>query len=84
MGSAVALSALHRLVEDAGRYDDHRSEGTAAPKGLRHGFGIVAVEAKISLNLIRRGLGQAQLSTRCIDLEAVGAEEQCLAARRQE
>jgi len=50
------------------------------PAWLRHRGG----RAKISLNLIRRGWGQAQLSTRCIDLEAVGAEEQCLAARRQE
>lgn len=53
----------------------------ATPKGLRHGFGMAAVEAKIPLNIIQRWLGHAQLSTTCIYLDAVGAEEKSLAAR---
>ena len=53
----------------------------ATPKGFRHGFGVAAVEAGIPLNLVQRWLGHAQLSTTAIYAEAVGAEEQSIAAR---
>jgi integrase/recombinase XerD len=35
----------------------------ASPKGLRHGFGVAAVQASIPLNLVQRWMGHAQLST---------------------
>jgi len=50
-------------------------------KGLRHGFGVAAVQAYIPLNLVQRWLGHAQLSTTAIYAEAVGQEEQAIAAR---
>ena len=53
----------------------------ASPKGLRHGFGVAAVQAHIPLNLLQRWLGHAQLSTTAIYAEAVGREEQDIAAR---
>lgn len=53
----------------------------ASPKGLRHGFGVVAVQARIPLNLVQRWLGHAQLSTTAIYAEAIGQEEQEIAAR---
>ena len=53
----------------------------ATPKGFRHGFGVAAVQAGIPLNLVQRWLGHAQLSTTAIYAEAVGAEEQSIAAR---
>lgn len=53
----------------------------ATPKGLRHGFGVAAVQASIPLNLVQKWLGHAQLSTTAIYADAVGAEEQGLAAR---
>lgn len=53
----------------------------ASPKGLRHGFGVAAVQAHIPLNLVQRWLGHAQLSTTAIYAEAVGQEEQEIAAR---
>jgi len=53
----------------------------ASPKGLRHGFGVAAVQAHIPLNLVQRWLGHAQLSTTAIYTEAVGQEEQDIAAR---
>jgi site-specific recombinase XerD len=55
--------------------------GQASPKGLRHGFGVAAVQARIPLNLVQRWLGHAQLSTTAIDAEAIGPEEQEIAAR---
>jgi len=53
----------------------------ATPRGLRHGFGVAAVEAGIPLNMIQKWLGHAQLSTTAIYADAVGAEEQALARR---
>lgn len=53
----------------------------ASPKGLRHGFGVAAVQAGIPLNLVQRWLGHADLSTTAIYVDAVGIEEQELAAR---
>lgn len=53
----------------------------ASPKGLRHGFGVAAVQARIPLNLVQRWLGHAQLSTTAIYVEAIGPEEQEIAAR---
>lgn len=53
----------------------------ASAKGLRHGFGVAAVQASIPLNLVQRWLGHAQLSTTAIYAEAVGQEEYDLVAR---
>lgn len=56
----------------------------ASAKGLRHGFGVAAVQASIPLNLVQRWLGHAQLSTTVIYAEAVGKEEHDLVARMWE
>ena len=53
----------------------------ASPKGLRHGFGAVAVAAGIPLNVVQKWLGHAQLSTTAIYADAVGAEEHDIAQR---
>ncbi len=56
-------------------------DGQISPKGLRHGFGVAAVQAGIPLNMVQKWLGHAQLSTTAIYADAVGAEEQDIAAR---
>jgi integrase len=53
----------------------------ATPKGLRHGFGVAAVNAGIPLNMVQKWLGHAQLSTTAIYADAVGAEEKAIASR---
>jgi integrase len=53
----------------------------ATPKGLRHGFGVAAVNAGIPLNMVQKWLGHAQLSTTAIYADAVGAEEQAIASK---
>jgi integrase/recombinase XerD len=53
----------------------------ASPKGLRHGFGVRAVQSGIPLNLVQRWMGHAQLSTTAIYAEAIGKEERDIAAR---
>lgn len=53
----------------------------ACSKGLRHGFGVRAVNRGISLNMVQKWLGHAQLTTTAIYANAVGEEEQSIAAR---
>ena len=47
----------------------------ASPKGLRHAFGVAAVQAGIPLNMVQKWLGHAQLSTTAIYADAVRAEK---------
>jgi integrase/recombinase XerD len=68
--------AVHAVMAAAGLDGPH-----ASPKGLRHGFGVAAVSAGIPLNLVQKWLGHAQLSTTAIYADAVGEEEQSIAAR---
>lgn len=53
----------------------------ATPKGLRHGFGLHAVQCGVPLNLVQRWLGHASLTTTAIYLQAMGDEERSIAAR---
>ena len=52
-----------------------------SPKGLRHGFGVHATVQGVPLHMLQRWLGHAQLSTTAIYADAVGKEEQDIAAR---
>ena len=51
----------------------------AVPKGLRHGFAITALQGGVPINLVKRWLGHARLSTTEIYSDAVGPEEQAMA-----
>jgi site-specific recombinase XerD len=48
---------------------------------LRHGFGVAAVSKGIALNMVQKWLGHSQLTTTAIYANAVGEEEQSIAAR---
>lgn len=68
---------VKRVMIEAGIPDaPHRS-----PKGLRHGFGVHATVQGVPLHMLQRWLGHAQLSTTAIYADAVGKEEQHIAAR---
>jgi len=53
----------------------------ASPKGLRHAFGVHAVQSGIPLNLVQRWLGHADLKTTAIYANAMGPEEREIASR---
>lgn len=53
----------------------------ASPKGLRHAFGVRAVQSGIPLNLLQRWLGHADIKTTAIYANVVGPEELELASR---
>lgn len=53
----------------------------ATPKGLRHGFGLHAIQSGVPLNLVQRWLGHARMETTAIYLQAMGIEEREIASR---
>ena len=53
----------------------------ATPKGLRHAFGIRAIQASVPLTLVQRWLGHADIKTTAIYTGAMGPEEREIAAR---
>ena len=73
----TAYRRVQEVIEAAGIVDGPH----ACPKGLRHGFGVQAVSRGIPLNMVQKWLGHAQLSTTAIYANAVGEEEQAIAAR---
>src|SRR5271157_2759333 len=68
---------MQALIKAAGIEDGPH----ASPKGLRHGFGVTAVSKGIALNMVQKWLGHAQLTTTAIYADAVGEEEQNIAAK---
>ena len=53
----------------------------ACPRGLRHSFGVAAVEAGVPLPTVAAMLGHASLNTTAIYTTAVGAQARELVAR---
>lgn len=53
----------------------------ATPKGLRHGFGVRAVQSGAPLHLVQRWLGHADMKTTAIYASAVGPEEREIASK---
>ena len=47
----------------------------AAPRGLRHAFGVGTLQSGVPLNLTQRWLGHARISTTAIYAAASGPEE---------
>lgn len=57
------------------------SGGYATPRGLRHGFGVSAIQAGVPLNLVQRWLGHADIKTTAIYTDVMGPEERQIASR---
>jgi len=53
----------------------------ATPKGLRHSLAVTSLQAGVPINLVKRWLGHARLSTTEIYADAIGPEEQTIAAK---
>lgn len=64
------------VMRDAGVKGGH-----AMPKGLRHGFGVRAIQASVPLNLVQKWLGHADIKTTAIYTSAMGPEERAIASR---
>jgi integrase/recombinase XerD len=42
------------------------------PKGLRHSFGVKAIQSKVPLNLVQRWMGHASLRSTAIYADVIG------------
>jgi integrase/recombinase XerD len=51
------------------------------PKGLRHGYGVHAISSGVPLNMLCKWMGHASMEVTAIYANALGAEEQGIAAR---
>ena len=84
-GASVRLWPWHRMTghrrvkEVMAAADVHGPHATA--KGLRHGFGVAALERGIPITLLQKWLGHAKLATTAIYGDAVGAEERRMARK---
>jgi integrase/recombinase XerD len=56
----------------------------AMPKGLRHSFGVNALQSNVPIHLVQRWLGHASLRTTAIYADVLGPEERAFAARMWE
>lgn len=57
------------------------SGAPACPRGLRHGFGVNALQSGVPITLVQRWMGHSRLSTTAIYLEVSGPEERFFANR---
>ncbi len=53
----------------------------ASPRGLRHAFGVAALQSSVPMNLTQRWLGHARMSTTAIYADICGPDEIAFAER---
>jgi integrase len=73
---ATAWRKVRTVLADAGI-----TGAQAMPKGLRHGFGVNAIQCGVPLNLLAKWMGHADMKTTAIYANATGPEERRIAAR---
>ncbi len=52
-----------------------------SPKGLRHGFGVHALNSAVPLNMLSKWMGHSSLEVTAIYANALGEEERAIASR---
>jgi site-specific recombinase XerD len=70
----TAWRLVKRVMSEAGVLG-----ARACPRGLRHGFGVGALQSGIPVTLLQRWLGHARLTTTAIYVQASGPEEREIA-----
>lgn len=73
----TAWQKVSQVMKNAGIQEGpHRS-----PKGLRHGFGVLAISKGIPLNLLSKWMGHASLEVTAIYANALGEEQRQIASK---
>lgn len=75
-GRTLAWQHIKRVMDRAGIAGPH-----ASPHGLRHCFGVSAVQSGVPLSLLQKWLGHANIATTAIYADVTGPEERQLARR---
>lgn len=75
-GRTVAWQHVKRVMANAGIKGPH-----ATPHGLRHCFGVMAVQSGVPLSLVQKWLGHANIATTSIYVDVTGPEERMIAGR---
>lgn len=75
-GRTTAWKHVKQIMAESGNVGVH-----ACPKGLRHSFGVTALQKGVPINILRKWLGHARLSTTAIYTDAIGDEERAIAAK---
>ena len=76
----ISRQAAHRQVTQL-RHNARIEGPQACPRGLRHSFGVAAVQAGVPLTTIAAVLGHADVSPTAIYCQAIGAEARELVSR---
>jgi integrase/recombinase XerD len=74
-------STVWRRISEVMKAADIPSGPHRCPKGLRHSFGVHAILSGVPLNMLCKWMGHATMETTAIYANALGAEEQGIAAR---
>ena len=72
----TAWRRVHQIMA-AARLEDGPHH---CPKGLRHGYGVNAITSGVPLNMLQKWLGHTKMETTSIYADAVGEEQQKIAA----
>lgn len=69
-GRTQAYKHVKAVMHEAGISGPH-----ASPKGLRHGFGVRAIQSTRNPRLVQKWLGHSSLETTAIYIDVIGQEE---------
>ena len=73
----TAFRKVQEIMEHAGIPDGPHK----CPKGLRHGYGVHAINCGIPLNVLSKWMGHSSLEVTSIYANALGEEQRSIAAR---
>ena len=73
----TAYTRVKEVLDAAGIVDGPHK----CPKGLRHGYGVLAISSGVPLNMLSKWMGHASLEVTAIYANALGEEQRAIAAR---
>ena len=79
----MVLVSYHRVATRGGRDEasGHLRRSPPGSKGLRHGYAINAVTKGVPLHMLSKWMGHSILEITAIYANAMGEEQQAIAAR---
>ena len=78
---SYSRSTAFRRIKEVMAAADLPAGPHLTPKGLRHSYGVHAIASGVPLNMLQKWLGHAMMETTAIYADAVGEEQQTIAAR---